>query len=183
MIGMSRLFVFCLLASSALGQVFDPVARERTPESIQQLPTEVRQDLLKRRCLIPKYKGATENEDAAYTMSHFWSGTSLDYAIVCHTPALKTQNVLVYSRSNGAWQGEIIFRGGFDPAPQADKCEVTVGIATPKYIVDHAQAYAPKELTSLPALDHNGVDVGICDKASIVLYFSKGKWVELQGAD
>jgi hypothetical protein len=179
---MSKVFALCLLASCASGQVFNPVARERTPGSIQQLPAEVRRDLIKRQCLIPKYKGATENEDA-YTMSHFWSRTSLDFAIVCHTPSLKTQNVLVYSRSKGAWKGEIIFRGGFDPAPNADKCEVTVGIATPKYIVDHAQAYAPEELKTLPPLDHNGVDVGLCEKASIILYFSNGKWLALQGAD
>jgi hypothetical protein len=180
---MSRLLVFSLLASSALGQVFNPVARERTPASIQQLPTEVRQDLMERQCLIPKYKGATEKEDTAYATSHFRSSTSVDYAIVCHTPSRKTQNVLVYSRSKGAWKGEIIFRGGFDPALHADKCEATVGIATPKYIVDHAQAYAPEELKSLPPLNHNGVDVGICEKASIILYFSKGKWLGLQGAD
>jgi hypothetical protein len=180
---MRKLFSFCLLASSSLGQVFNPVDKERTPEAVQQLPREVRLDLVKRQCLIPKYKGAAENEDAAYTMSHFRSRTSVDYAVVCHTPSLKTQNVLVYSRSKGAWKGEIIFRGGFDPAPQADKCEVAVGIATPKDIVVHAQAYAPEELKSLPSLDHNGVDVGICEKASIILYFSKGKWQGLQGAD
>jgi hypothetical protein len=60
---------------------------------------------------------------------------------------------------------------------------VTVGIATPKYVVDQAKAYAPEELKSLPPLDHNGVDIGLCGKASIVLYFSKGKWIGLQGAD
>jgi hypothetical protein len=180
---MGKLVGFCLLASSALGQVFNPVAKERTPESIQQLPTEVRQDLVKRQCLIPKYKGETENEDVAYTMSHFRSKTSVDYAVVCHTPSLKIQNVLVYSRSKGAWTGEVIDTGEFDPAPDADKCWVTVGIATPKYVVDHAKAYAPEELKSLPPLDHNGVNVELCEKASIVLYFSKGRWIGLQGAD
>ena len=87
---MSKLLVFCLLASSALGQVFNPVAKERTPESIQQLPMEVRRDLARRQCLIPKYKGETENEDGAYTMSHFRSRKSVDFAVVCHTPL--TQN-------------------------------------------------------------------------------------------
>ncbi len=180
---MNKFFFFCLLATSALGQDNNPVAGERTPESIQHLPKEVRQDLVKRQCLIPKYKGEPENEDGAYAVSHFRSRTSVDYAVVCHTPSLKIQTVLVYSISNGAWRGEIISPGKFDPAPQADKCWVTVGIATPKYIRGHAQAYAPEELKSLPPLDHNGVDIGICEKASTVLYFSKGKWLELQGAD
>ncbi len=180
---MSKLFVFCLLASSALGQVHNPVAKERAPESVQQLPSEVRQDLTKRQCLIPKYKNVTENGYGAYTMSHFRSRASVDYAIVCHIPSLKVQNVFVYSRSTGTWTGEVIHEGKFDPASEADKCEVTIGIATPKYIFGHAKAYAPEELKTLPPLDHNGVDVGLCGKASKILYFSKGGWIGLQGAD
>lgn len=179
---MGKLIVFLLLASSALGQGYNPVANERPPESIQQLPAEVRQDLVKRKCFIPKYKGG-ENEDGAYSMGHFRSSSSIDYAVVCHISSLRIQNVLVYSNSRGAWHGEVIFRGEFDPSPDADKCEVTVGIATPKYIVDHAQAYAPEELKSVPPLDHSGVDVGLCEKASIIRYFSKNTWLRLQGAD
>ena len=180
---MRKLIVLCLFANSAIGQVYNPVARERAPESIQQLPAGIRQDLARRQCLIPRYKGSTVSDDQAYVAGHFRSGASVDYAVVCHIPSRKVQNVLVYSNSGGIWKGEVIDRGVFDPAPQADKCEATVGIATPKYILDHARAYAPEELKSLPPLDHNGVDVGICEKASIVHYFSKGNWLVLQGAD
>lgn len=180
---MTRLIVFCLLANSALGQIHNPVAQERSPESIQQLPAGVRHDLVKQGCVIPKYKGDTDKEDGAYAESHFRSGTSVDYAVVCHIPSRSIQNVLVYWNSKEAWHGEVIDRGGFDPSSHADKCEATVDIATPKYIVDHAKAYAPEELKPLPPLDHNGVNVGICEKASVIYYFSEGKWLELQGAD
>jgi hypothetical protein len=82
------------------------------------------------------------------------------------------------------WNGELVFGAGtFDPSPHADKCWATVGVATPKYILDHAQTYAPEELKHLPRLDHSGVEVGICDKASSIAYFGKGKWLYLQGAD
>ena len=163
--------------------VYNPVARERSPESVQQLPPGIRQDLIRRQCLIPKYKGDTGSEDAAYTSGHFRSGTSLDYAVVCHIPSRTVQDVLVYSNSKGEWKAELIERGSFDPAPKADKCEATVGVATRQYILVHARAYAPEELKTLPPLDHNGVEVGICEKASIIYYFSKGKWLNLQGAD
>jgi hypothetical protein len=116
-------------------------------------------------------------------MGHFRSATSIDYAVVCHIPSRTIQDVLVYSSSNGAWKGEVIDHCGFDPAPQADKCEATVGIATREYILKHARAYAPEELKSLPPLDHDGVNVGFCEKASTVRYLSKGKWQSLQGAD
>jgi hypothetical protein len=172
-----------VFAISALGQNYRPVAKERAPESIQEFPAGVRQDLIKRQCLIPKYAGEARAPDGAYTKGHFRSPSSVDYGVVCHVPARKVQNVLVYSNADGAWNGEIIERGTFDPAPHADKCEATVGVATPKYILDHARAYAPEEWKPLPRLDHDGVDVGICEKASIIYYFYKGTWLTLQGAD
>jgi hypothetical protein len=180
---MRGLIVLCLFAISALGQVYNPVAKERAPGSIQQLPTEVRRDLVKRKCLIPKYGGEVGTQEGAFTTGHFRSATPVDYAVVCHIPALKVQNVLVYSNADGAWNGEVIERGTFDPAPHADKCEATVGVATSKYILDHARAYAPEELKHLPRLDHNGVNVGICEKASIIFYFHQGRWLRLQGTD
>jgi hypothetical protein len=180
---MRSLIVLCLFAISSLGQVFNPVAKERAPGSIQQLPTEVRRDLAKRQCLIPKYLGEVGTQDGAYTKGHFRSSTSVDYAVVCHIPVRKVQNVIVYSNAEGLWNGEIIERGTFDPAPLADKCEAEVGVATSKYILDRARVYAPEELKHLPRLDHHGVNVGICEKASIVYYFHQGRWLTLQGAD
>jgi hypothetical protein len=181
---MRGLVVLSLFAVSALGQAYNPVVKERAPESILQLPEGVRRDLVNRQCVVPKYYiGDDGTEDQAYTKGHFRSRTSVDYAVVCHIPTRKVQDVLVYSNTEGAWNGEIIARGTFDPSPHADKCEATVGVATSKYILDHARAYAPDELKSLPRLDHNGVEIGICEKASIIHYFSKGKWLYLQGAD
>jgi hypothetical protein len=108
---------------------------------------------------------------------------SVDYAVVCHIPARKVQDILVYSNPHGAWKSEVIEHGVFDPAPEADKCEEGVGIATPRYILDHARAYAPEELKHLPKLDHDGVNVDICEKASVVYYLDLGRWLTLQGAD
>jgi hypothetical protein len=182
---MSGLSILCLITMtiSAFGQVPSPVTEERKPESIPQLPLEVRLDLAKRQCFVPTYYGEVGPGDHAYARGHFRSGTSMDYAVVCHIPQRRAQNVLVYSNSGGAWHGEVISEGTFDPSPTADKCEATVGIATPKYIVDHARAYAPEELKRLPKLDHSGVDIGICEKASIIYYFHQGRWLTLQGAD
>ncbi|ADV83942.1 hypothetical protein [Terriglobus saanensis] len=180
---MRGLLVLSLFAISALGQVYNPVAKERGPESILGLPEGVRRDLAFRKCVVPKYVGDVGTNDQAYTKGHFRSATSVGYAVVCYIAARKIQDILVYSNTEGAWSGEVIDQGAFDPSPHADKCEATVGVATSKYILDHALAYAPDELKSLPRLDHDGVEVGICEKASIIHYFSKGKWVFLQGAD
>lgn len=175
----------CLFAISALGQVYDPVAKERGPETIQQLPVDIRLDLAKRLCRVPEYKGSKDVDDGAYIMGHFRSGASIDYAVVCQIPARKVQNILVYSNSDsgGAWNAEVVEHGTFDPAPEADKCEERVGIATPRYILDHARRYAPEELKHLPRLDHDGLNVDLCEKASVVYYLHQGRWLTLQGAD
>jgi len=156
---MRGLVVLSLFAISALGQAFNPVAKQRAPESMLQLSEGVRRDLANRQCVVPKYIGDVGAKDSAYTKGHFRSATSVDYAVVCHIPTRKIQDVLVYSNMESVWNGEIISRGTFDPSPQVDKCWTTVDVATAKYILDHARAYAPEELKSLPPLDHNGVEV------------------------
>jgi len=164
-------------------QVYNPVEKEMGPGSITQLPVGIRQDLVKRECTVPMYKGATSVEDGSFTKGHFRSNRSMNYAVVCDIPARKIQNVLVYSNKSDAWTGEVIAHGIFDPAPDVGKCEARVGVASPKYILDHARAYAPEELKQLPKLDHQGVNIDICEKASVVHYFDQGKWIHLQGAD
>ena len=48
------------------------------------------------------------------------------------------------------------------------------------YILDHYQAYGgPKP----PPIDHQGIDDAFLEKASVVHYFHKGKWLQLTGAD
>lgn len=176
----------CLIFVPAPGQVPAPVARERTPGSIRSLPAEVRLDLAARRCLIPRYTGNTDAEDQSRAMGHFRSGLHVDYAIVCHIPTRKVQNVLVYSNSEGTWSSEIINHGTYDPSPKADRCEAQVNVATPVVIRSYARSFAPvapEELKLLPRLDHDGVEVGFCDKASVVYYFSNGRWLQFQGAD
>ena len=127
---MRDLVVLSLFAISALGQAFNPVTEERAPESIPQLPEGVRRDLVNRQCVVPKYYGDDAGtKDPTYTKGHFRSGTSIDYAVVCHIPTRKIQDVLVYSNTAGAWNGEIISPGTFDPSPPADKCEATVDVA------------------------------------------------------
>jgi hypothetical protein len=48
------------------------------------------------------------------------------------------------------------------------------------YIMEHYRRYrGPKP----PVIDHEGIDVGLCDKASIVSYLYQNQWLTLAGAD
>jgi len=48
------------------------------------------------------------------------------------------------------------------------------------FIMRHYRAYGgPKP----PPIDHQGIDCDICQKASTTLYFYRGRWLTLTGAD
>lgn len=48
------------------------------------------------------------------------------------------------------------------------------------FILDHFQAYGGP---TPPPIDHQGVNDAIVEAASVVHYFFRGKWLQLQGAD
>jgi hypothetical protein len=52
-----------------------------------------------------------------------------------------------------------------------------------KYIFEHYEAYKDSGAPKPPPITHQGIDEGICDSASIVWYWHRGKWLKLQGAD
>jgi hypothetical protein len=48
------------------------------------------------------------------------------------------------------------------------------------YILEHYEAYGGPEP---PPITHQGINDAFAEKASIVRYFYRSKWIELQGAD
>ncbi len=49
-----------------------------------------------------------------------------------------------------------------------------------RYITDHYNAYGGEKP---PPIDHRGIDDAFAGKASEVLYFYRGQWLRLAGAD
>ena len=66
--------------------------------------------------------------------------------------------------------------------PEADATVIYDHFINPvgrKFIMDHYRAHGgPKP----PPIDHQGIESG-GEKASVVLYYYRGKWLKLQGAD
>jgi hypothetical protein len=48
------------------------------------------------------------------------------------------------------------------------------------HILDYYKAYGG---TEPPPIEHQGINDAFAEKASVVRYFYRGKWLELQGAD
>ena len=147
------------------------------PSEFRQLPAVVRRDLDRRGCTIPQafWKTAPHN---VITGSFIAKG-SRDWAVLCSVKG--SSRVLVY-RNGGATKVDSMERGRDALQTGANgvtEFARTISIATPKYIADHAKEYGgPKP----PPLDHDGIEDG-GETASIVRYYYRGKWLELQGAN
>jgi hypothetical protein len=145
------------------------------PREFRQLPAAVRRDLDRRGCTIPQasWKTAPHN---VITGSFIAKG-SRDWAVLCSVNG--RSRVLVY-RNGGATrvdstvrQRDVLQTG----ANGVSEFARTINIATAKSIADHAREYGgPKP----PPLDHEGIEDG-GETASIVRYYFRGKWLQLQG--
>jgi hypothetical protein len=138
------------------------------PGEFKQLPLVVRRDLERRRCLIPQVSDKPAPHNVA--VGAFISAGSRDWAVLC---SIKGQSRILVYRSGKAARVDSLAR-------KIDFEGRILGIATPKSIKDHAIAYnGPKP----PLLEHEGIDDGFWEKGSVVWYYSRGRWIELAGAN
>jgi len=150
------------------------------PGAFKALTADIRADLERRRCSIPQtyLNGGPHN----VVRGRFTSARQMDIALLCSKGGMSS--ILVYPAGT--------VRGVHELARQPDAHNVqTIGagisaysrylsVATPKSIRDHYEWYGgPKP----PPLDHDGVDDAVVEKASVVWYWYRGRWLQLQGAD
>ena len=150
------------------------------PSEFRQLPSAVRRDLDRRGCTIPQYPDKTAPHNVI--SGSFFAKGSADWAVLCSVK--QRSRILVY-RSGSVTRVDSL-------APRDDSGYLQnngrgvyefsrkIDIATPKYIADHAKAYdGPKP----PPLTHEGIDDVFVGTASSVWFYSRGGWLQLQGAD
>jgi hypothetical protein len=171
--------VLIVAVMTAVAPQGDGVIRLK-PREFRQLPSVVRRNLETRGCTIPQYAGGSAPHNVIN--GSFTAKGSRDWAVLCSING--ASRILVYRDGSAkrvdslANRADAVFMQG--DANGVMEFSRKIDIATPKYIADHARAYdGPKP----PPLDHNGIDDGFMDKGSTVLYYYRGKWRELQGAD
>lgn len=158
----------CLLAQSQDLREF-PLSRFKT------LPAPIRQDLIRRGCTIPQppYSGSTKMWNVIH--GNFRAPNGNDVGVLCDVVSKNTSMILIYwdqSPSNPTVLSKApIWQSG---------CWSTIEPVGKAYVLEHYRAYGgPKP----PPIDHQGINVGICEKASTVSYLYKGRWLTLTGAD
>ena len=155
-----------LVGAPAIGQP----PPQLQPSAFRELPKNLVTDLERRECTIPQ---PFTNRKANVIQGEFDKPGQTDWAVLCSTHG--STSLLIF------WNGSsrnmtVLNRNPDDPGRIFDWF---IRPVDRKFIMDHYRAYGgPKP----PAIDHQGIESG-GETASVVLYYYRGKWLKLQGAD
>jgi hypothetical protein len=150
-----------------------------SPNDFDQLPTNIKKDLLKRRCTIPQSFNSTIPHNVI--IGSFLRKGQKDWAVLCSSG--QVSSILIYP--NEATKNVYTIASLPDKhylMKIGDKIVYARGIESVNagYIVRHHEAYGgPKP----PPIDHEGINNMLGDTASSVFYYHRGKWLRLTGAD
>jgi hypothetical protein len=147
-----------------------PVLRLK-PTAFPELPKSLVAELERRGCTIPQ---PYTNRRANVIRGQFAQPGQTDWAVLCSSQGFSS--ILVFWNAAERNPAEIAKWPEPDSTVIYDHFIKSVGR---KFIMDHYRTYGgPKP----PPIDHQGIESG-GEKASGVLYYYRGKWLKLQGAD
>lgn len=186
---MNRLWLAVLLAGSGLAQTppdfqgaFEAAERQilrLSPSAFPALPKKILTELNRRGCLIPQVPAKQPHN---VIKGEFAKPGQTDWAILCSVGGVSS--ILVFWNGSAANPERIAEMKDIDRLQDsgADGIAYSRVIAPVDraYILQHYQRYGG---TKPPPMDHQGVNDAFVEKGSAVLYFYRGKWLQLTGAD
>ena len=181
---------FLILAASCLvhgsgaqdrWEAADAAVLRLPPAAFPQLPRNIVRYLQARGCTVPQTFVSAEPHNVI--SGEFARRGQTDWAVLCSRG--RESSIIVFWRGSTNSVSEIA-RAPDKSFLQTVDGEGRIGFSRKidavgrGYVVAHYKAYGgPKP----PPIDHQGIDDGYVEKASVVLYFYRGRWLELQGAD
>ncbi len=174
-------FVFCAMAGQ-FGAGEPRIVRLK-PEVFRELPDPVLRELNKRGCTIPQH--TVDPRPHNVIRGEFARPGQQDWAVVCSRGG--ASSILVF------WNGETKEVASIGAAQdEASVQRVTpdewgysrgIGVADRESIVWYQKKYGDPHGRMPRTLDHQGIEDAFLGKASVIRYFTGGKWLVLQGAD
>jgi hypothetical protein len=152
------------------------------PDAFKNLSAAVRADLDRRQCTVPQPDGLDDAGPHNVISGRFTSQTSTDIAVLCSKGGVSA--ILVYR--DGTTKDVAVLAAMADKGflqtgnPKAIEFSRAIRVASPARMRIYHDAFGAGDM---PPLDHDGIDDAFVGKASIVRYWTGGKWLELQGAD
>lgn len=162
-------------------RVADSATARIPPAAFTQLPRNVRRSLQARGCTIPQTFAETKPHNVI--SGQFAKKGQTDWAVLCSRN--KVSSILVFWNGSTKLVSEIA-KGEDRNFLQVVRGNGEIGFSRSiiavgrDYILARYKAYGGRKP---PRIDHQGIDDGYLEKASYVLYYHRGKWLELQGAD
>jgi hypothetical protein len=151
------------------------------PSKFPQLPPIVRDELNRRGCRVPQLWEATKPGNVI--RGSFIQAGQIDWAVLCSVH--RVSSILIFRNSSPDHVLEIA-PGADISVLQTVSGDNKIGYSRAispvgrQFIMRHYQAYGG---VKPPPIDHSGIDDAFIEKASIVHYFYRGKWIVLTGAD
>ncbi|MGP0072562.1 MAG: hypothetical protein ACLPWF_11600 [Bryobacteraceae bacterium] len=176
------------IAASSSAQIAwdaaDRDVRRLPPVAFKQLPNNLVADLQRRGCTIPQVptEVSMSKGRANVIRGEFQKPGQTDWAVLCSVG--RVASILIY------WNGSEIKPAEIAKMNDIDGLQGWTGgkavysrLIEPvgkRYIMEHYQAYGgPKP----PPINHQGINDVFVGKASVVMYWYGGKWLQLSGAD
>jgi hypothetical protein len=151
------------------------------PQSFHKLPHDIIRNLHNRGCTIPQEFG--NNEPHNVVRGEFITRGQTDWAVLCSQN--RRSSILVF------WCGSVRKVSAIAASPDIGFLQTingggSIGFSRAisavgrDYIFKHYHDYGgPKP----PSINHQGINDAYVEKGSVVHYYYRGKWLELQGAD
>jgi hypothetical protein len=166
--------------SQSMWETADRQIARLNPTAFPELPRNVVAALQRLGCTIPQVPMIDGRHNVI--KGEFSKPGQTDWAVLCSVG--RVSSVLVFWNGSETNPAEIAGRNDVDRLQGwgGDKIIYSSAI-TPVgrgYILEHYKAYGGEKP---PAIDHEGINDLFYGKASEVLYFYRGKWLHLTGAD
>jgi hypothetical protein len=159
----------------------DSAAFRLPPAAFTQLPKNIVRYLRGRGCTIPQTYLSREPHNVI--SGEFTRPGQTDWAVLCSRNG--ESSILVFWRGSVKSVSEVAKapdRGYLQTVGEGGKIAFSRAIepVSRAYILRHYKEYSGRRP---PRITHQGIDDAYVEKASVVLYYHRGKWLELQGAD
>jgi hypothetical protein len=147
------------------------------PSAFPELPPGIAALLTARRCGVPQISQSTEKSNLI--RGAFFQAGEPGWAVICSTGG--QSQILVFRNDRDL--DPLLLEEFPDPICLAEEWNcgsymTALHTADRDFILYHDRG-GPEP----PPIDHDGIDIAVVEKASLVRYFYKGEWLTLTGAD
>lgn len=151
-----------------------------SPTAFPELPAGIVRALLALGCTVPQLWGAEKSHNVI--RGEFARRGQTDWAVLCSRNRESALLVFWGGAADSVAEHPSVPDLNFLQGVGNDEIGFSrvIGIAGREYILDHYREYGGPEP---PPIDHDGIEDAFEGKASAILYFYKGEWHTLTGAD